>query len=344
MSIDVAYAELGLRPGASEAEVRAAFRRLAARWHPDRNPSPEAVAWMQRINRAYDAIREAAFNDDFAAADADAASGADAASPARTLRRRLRLSIEEAAFGCTKTLRGRLTRSCAACGGYGRDRIDPRCGDCDGSGVIAGTAWFGWLSTEWTCPACKGHGTVARACAACDGSGETASAWRRTLRIPAGVRHADVLVAAGPPDADGRGELELEVEIEIAPHRLFEAGDDGSLRCEMPVDGFAWIANAWIEVPTLAGLQQMRLQRGRRVYRLRGQGLPLHRGATARGDYLVTVIPTFPDTLSKRQQSLLEQLAKSANGADADTPPSLRTWRKEVESWTRSRAARAPHG
>ncbi|HRO61750.1 MAG TPA: DnaJ domain-containing protein, partial [Burkholderiaceae bacterium] len=74
MSIDLAYAELGLRPGASEAEVRAAFRRLAARWHPDRNPSPEAVAWMQRINRAYEAIREAAFAGDFGAAAAQSAS------------------------------------------------------------------------------------------------------------------------------------------------------------------------------------------------------------------------------------------------------------------------------
>ncbi|HRO59176.1 MAG TPA: DnaJ C-terminal domain-containing protein, partial [Burkholderiaceae bacterium] len=238
---------------------------------------------------------------------------------------------------------GRLARACAACGGHGRDRIDPRCADCNGAGVVTGTAWFGWLSTQWSCPACKGRGSVSRPCAVYAGRGETTSAWRRTLRIPVGVRQADVLVADGPPDADGQGEIRLEVEIEIAPHRLFEADDNGSLRCEMPVDGFAWIANAWIEVPTLAGLQQMRLQRGRRVYRLRGQGLPLQRGASARGDYLVTVIPTFPDTLSKRQQSLLEQLAKTTNGADPDVVAApLRAWRSEIENWNRNRGTRAP--
>jgi molecular chaperone DnaJ len=75
------------------------------------------------------------------------------------------------------------------------------------------------------------------------------------------------------------------------------------------VDGFAWIASAWIDVPTLTGLQQMRLQRERHVYRLRGQGLPRERRGIARGDYLVSVVPTFPDVLSIQQEVLLDQLA-----------------------------------
>jgi molecular chaperone DnaJ len=100
------------------------------------------------------------------------------------------------------------------------------------------------------------------------------------------------------------------------------------------VDGFAWIASAWIDVPTLTGLQQMRLQRGRHVYRLRGQGLPRERRGIARGDYLVSVVPTFPDVLSIQQEVLLDQLASSSvipDGKSAAGPVGARRRR----CWTR---------
>ena len=125
--------------------------------------------------------------------------------------------------------------------------------------------------------------------------------------------------------------------IEFAAVR-FTLGDDGSLRCEMPVDGFAWIAGAWIEVPTLTGLQQMRLQRGRHVYRLRGQGLPLERRGSTRGDYLVTVVPTFPDLLSVEQQTLLDRLVSASLTADEPAAAgAIRAWRRTVQVWDRSR-------
>jgi molecular chaperone DnaJ len=105
----------------------------------------------------------------------------------------------------------------------------------------------------------------------------------------------------------------------------------------MPVDGFSWLASAWIEIPTLTGLQQMRLQRGRNLYRLRGQGLPLERRGTDRGDFLVTVSPSFPDSLSAAQRALLEQLAKSP--ARDDTTAPMQAWLRKVKAWERSRPA-----
>ncbi len=148
------------------------------------------------------------------------------------------------------------------------------------------------------------------------------------MRIPAGVRHGDVLYAEGGGDAGSK----LELCIELASHKLFELDGDGVLRCQMPVDGFAWVANRWIDVPTLKGLHQMRLQRGCHAYRLRGQGFPLA-GRGEAGDFIVTVVPVFPSTLSADQEALLDQLM--ATGGD-DGP--MQAWRGKVRAWERTRS------
>jgi molecular chaperone DnaJ len=345
LSIDLAYAELGLPPGASESEVRTAWRRLVSRWHPDRNGSADAVDFMQRINNAYERIRLTAFAGSLRDGPSDGSSGRKAPdasrqseSQGRTIRRKVRLSLEEAALGCTRVLRGKLTDTCAACTGRGSLKPETACASCEGAGTVRGSAWFGWLSMQSTCDACEGSGIVRRPCLACKGQGKCSSAYRRTVRIPAGVRQGDVLSAEGSGDRHRDFDGTLELQVEIAAHKLFTLGDDGSLRCEMPVDGFAWIAGAWIEVPTLTGLQQMRLQRGRHVYRLRGQGLPLERRGSARGDFLVTVVPTFPDLLSVEQQTLLDRLASSSLTADEPAAAgAIRAWRRTVQVWDRSR-------
>jgi molecular chaperone DnaJ len=349
LSIDLAYAELGLPPGASESEVRAAWRRLVSRWHPDRNKSADAVDFMQRINNAYERIRLTAFAGGLGDGPPDRSSGGDAAGASgqaeaqgRTVRRRVRLSLEEAALGCTRVLRGKLTHTCAACTGLGTLKPEAPCPGCAGTGTVRGSAWFGWLSTQSTCDACEGSGLVRRTCQACKGQGKCSSAYQRTVRIPSGVRQGDVLGAEGTGDRHRDFDGTLELHVEIAAHKLFVLGDEGSLRCEMPVDGFAWIAGAWVDVPTLTGLQQMRLRRGCQVYRLRGQGLPLERRGTVRGDYLVTVVPTFPDVLSVEQEALLDRLASLSAGADEqDAAGAIRTWRHTVQAWEQSRPSAA---
>jgi molecular chaperone DnaJ len=348
LRIDLAYAELGLRPEASESEVRAAWRRLVSRWHPDRNTSADAVDLMQRINSAYERIRLTAFAGGPRDDPSDSSSGGkapvaprEAETQGRTLRRRVRLSLEEAALGCTKVLRGKLTDTCAACTGHGVLKPEAPCPGCEGAGTVRGSAWFGWLSTQSSCEVCEGSGVVRRTCRACEGKGKCASAYRRTVRIPAGVRQGDELSAEVAGNRHGDFDGTLELHVEIAAHKLFVLGDDGSLRCEMPVDGFAWIASAWIDVPTLTGLQQMRLQRGRHLYRLRGQGLPLERRGTARGDYLVTVVPTFPDVLSVQQEALLDQLASSSVTTDGQAAAGpIHAWRRTVHAWDRTRPRR----
>jgi molecular chaperone DnaJ len=340
LSIDVAYAELGLAPGASESEVRAAWRRLASRWHPDRNASKDAVDIMQRINSAYERIRQAAFSSgglqESAQPKDSSAPPPSAATRGPIVRRKLRLSLEEAALGCTKVLRGKLTEACAVCAGSGTLKATSSCKTCKGSGSVRTTNLFGWIATRSNCTDCEGRGFVHRVCRACEGHGKHSTAYRRSVRIPGGVRQGDVLSAARACEGEGDFDGTLELHVEVAPHKFFVTGDDGELRCEMPVDGLAWMANAWVDVPTLGGLHRMRLQRGRHVYRLRGQGLLLQRSGTARGDYLVTVEPVFPEELSAEQQALLDQLVQSSIAAQERAAGPLRDWRRTVEAWKRS--------
>jgi molecular chaperone DnaJ len=322
--IDDAYAELGLTLGASEAEVKAAWRRLVSQWHPDRNKTTLALGRMQRINTAYERVRLAGFEPDAPAAN-DAAASPSAPKPAErghTIRRRVRLTLEEAALGCVKVLRGKATNACARCDGRGYRVLPDACDVCEGHGVVRQQAWYGWVSTMATCSACHGERVARRVCDGCDGAGRITHTYRHTVRIPAGVRHADVLDATqtGGP---------FELRVELSTHKFFVLDEDGMLRCEMPVDGFAWMTNRWVEVPTLSGVQQMRLKRGHNVYRLRGQGFPSER-LGARADYVVTVVPTFPESLSAEQEALLDQLSATTTGP-------LSTWRRTLQAWDRGR-------
>jgi molecular chaperone DnaJ len=343
LSIDHAYAELGLPPDASDSQVKAAWRRLVSHWHPDRNASAEAARKMQRINRAYEQIRLASVShSEGDGADVEVQEREAAPRPqarpftGRTVRRKLRLSLEEAALGCTRVVRGRLQQHCAACEGGGNQGPDASCARCDGSGTVPSGLWFVWPPVRSTCGSCNGSGRQRRPCLACEGSGRQFLHYQRTVRIPGGVQRGDVLTADGAGQAQGGFDGRLELVIDLAPHPFFVPGEGGGLSCTMPVDGFAWLADAWIEVPTLGGLQQMRLRRGRHVYRLRGQGMPLDRRGHSRGDFVITVTPTFPETLSPRQQDLLAQLAAIADERKAGA--ALRGWRETLQAWSHRRA------
>lgn len=333
LDIDTAFTELGLTPGATEAEVKAAWRRLVSQWHPDRNPSAAAVARMQRINHCLEAIRQAGFSQPNQPTPQDKpvdpapAPGQAGATPHRSIHRKVRLTLAEAAFGCTRVLRGRAPRACSTCVGVGHVLTGGHCAACGGSGAIRQGAWFGWMGTPVECEACHGGGLARQACTACKGSGKvTAPAYQARVRFPQGVRDGDLLsVQADPGRAD-----ELLIRVEVKAHPLLVLDADGTLRCEMPVDGFAWIANRTVEVPTLEGLQTLALQREQLSYRLKGQGFPVEpRGP--RGDLLVTVSPLFPQPLSTDQQILIDQLIASTSGPGSKhTPERLRRWQQAL--------------
>jgi molecular chaperone DnaJ len=344
VDLDDAYTELGLSRDAAEAEVKAAWRRLVSHWHPDRNPSELAVVRMQRINLALDLIRMAGFS---AAQDPDTASDEEpedapddaedphATAPVRTVYRKLKLSLEEAALGCTRVFSGRNVDPCAACEGTGRRIPGHTCAACAGAGTQRAPLWYGLFSADIECSACQGSGVLHEDCPACAGQGQgTPQAWRVAARIPPGVREGDVLGVDGKPSRGTPAAMHLELRIELQPHPLLRLDDGGTVHCRLPVDGFLWIAQQPVEVPTLDGPHLLALQRGQLSYRLPGRGFPIERRG-ARGDALVEVEPVFPARLSADQQLLLDRLIASTGQTPGD--PRLADWRQAMKRWQRGR-------
>ncbi|GAA4343520.1 molecular chaperone DnaJ [Variovorax defluvii] len=362
LGTDDAFAELGLASGASEREVKAAWRRLASQWHPDRNGSADAVTRMQRINQAFEEIRRAGFRvppettaGDANAApspspnDAEASAGEQEAGPTafddgeggarghrRPIHRKVKLTLEEAAAGCIKVLRGKLTETCRSCAGAGHQVLGGNCTRCGGSGAVRKPSFFGWPTGVAECEACLGGGIARQPCAACRGSGKTpARGYQVKVRIPAGVRHGDLLHVDGRRLRPERLSADLEIRVELLAHDFFQLDDDGTLRCEVPVDGFAWIAERPVQVPTVTGLQSLRTRRSQVSYCLKGLGFPVAHGG-ARGDLWVTLVPVFPKQLSTDQQILLDQLCATASGADGRAVDErLRAWQRGLRAWER---------
>lgn len=348
MGTATAFAELGLAPDATEIEVKTAWRRLVSQWHPDRNDSAGAGAKIQRINHAFEAIRRSGFG---AAGQQppDAASRDDSAQTQprqrRTIVRKVKLTLEEAALGCTRVLQGKVTDACSGCAGAGYRTRGTVCDRCAGSGGLRQRAWYGWIGTLAECGACHGSGMLRPPCPACEGTGKSAAGrYRFNVRIPHGVRSGDLLHVEGrrarPAEDCGDGDNDLELRVEVTDHKLFRLDDDGTIRCEIPVDGFAWIANRSIDVPTLAGVQRMPLNRDRLSYRLEGQGFPVTRRGP-RGGQHVDIVPIFPERFSTDQEILLDQLIATSAGPDARAADDrLGAWGRELRAWERARVRR----
>jgi DnaJ-class molecular chaperone len=332
LNVDDCYRELGVAPGSSDAEVKAAWRRLAARWHPDRNASPEALRKIQRINHALEAIRR---SKDADLVQHEAPEPEPESAPHATVEHTVHLTLEEVANGCVRELRGEVTESCADCEGSGLQRHATRCGDCAGTGRVRQPFWLAWVAGTVECGACAGHGTRRAGCSACAGSGKAAPRkYRCRVQVPPGLRTGNVLdVAARVQGRHRHHQLMLRVRAEVAAHEFFSHAADGTVSCELPVDGFAWIANRWVEVPTPRGLRQMRLQRGTLNYRIKGEGLPwLEAGGPA--DCIVTVVPMFPEEFSAEQEAGIDRLVASNSGA-ARTAAGKRmgAWKRLLASW-----------
>lgn len=319
MEIDDPYSELGLTADASDADVKAAWRRLSARWHPDRNPSPHALHRIQRINRALGAIRDVR-------GQAVEESG-DVADHA------ISLSLEDAACGCIREVQGVIAQTCTRCAGSGFAAQPVTCAQCDGNGRVRQANWFPWLATQVVCDACSGQGSTRASCAPCAGSGQAAPRrYKSRIRIPAGVRHGHVLHASVA--LQGRkGQQALNVRVSLLPHDFMVLEDDGTIKVEVPIDGFAWTASRWTDVPTPYGLQQMRLQRGALTYRVRGAGFPTAPSGP-RADCLVTVVPLFPAEWNKRQEALIDKLVALNTGDDTSAAGArARAWGERLAAW-----------
>ncbi len=335
MTPDEARRELGLGPQASPAQIKAAWRRLVSRWHPDRNPDPQAVRRIQRFNEALaclQSVTEADSGVDEASASPPPSPPPEAAShgaPQPSIEQTLVLTLEQAIFGDLQTLAGTLRPVCATCHGSGKAPGPPQaCPRCKGRGHIHHVTWFVWGGFTETCPDCAGSGEFQPDCPACEGQGHAAErAWQLRVRLPAGLRSGDVLSVPTPgrESTDPPGEVQLHIQVQ--PHPLFTWDNDDVLHLDMPVDGFAWMAERWVDVPVPGGWQHMRLRRQHLHYRLRGQGVAARRGES-RGELVIHITPVFPDEFTPEQDACFDQLCASQR---AHPPAALADWHTRLQ-------------
>jgi molecular chaperone DnaJ len=215
------------------------------------------------------------------------------------------------------------------------------CPRCHGSGAVHERSWFGWIGTRSECDACHGGGIARQRCAACAGTGKAATQrYKVTVRFPHGARDGDLLTVEGGRGKPGSPPGDMSIRVEVLEHALFKLGKDGTVRCDMPVDGFAWIANRALDVPTLDGQRTLQLRRDQLSYRLKGHGFPVERRGL-RGDQVISITPIFPQRMTTDQQILLDQLIAATSGPDAkELDERLRRWNQALRTWKRGGRSR----
>jgi molecular chaperone DnaJ len=348
------YEVLGVERRATSVQITEAYRKLAVKFHPDKNPgNEEAATRFKEAARAFEVLsdndlrsrydryghaglqggRQHEFNDVSDIFDAfgdlfgggifgDAFGGRSRGPRPRKGRDvfcQVSLTLVEAARGVTKTVAFGRHEMCGTCDGSGAKKgtAPQPCDYCGGKGQVIQSA--GVFRLQTTCPACRGAGSVIREkCPACSGQGVTEEQVERRVTIPAGV-DSDVrvrLAGEGEPGGNGGPPGDCYCVIEIEEHP-FLARDGRELHCEVPVSFTQAALGATVDVPTLDGPRPLQVARGTQggdVIRVRGLGMPEVRGRGV-GDLHVHVEVEVPKTLSPRAEELLRELAKEEQAA-----------------------------
>lgn len=356
------YAVLGVERGASEAEIKSAFRRLAVQHHPDKNPGdPEASARFKEINQAHqilsDPDKRAAW-DRFGEAAFRPGGGGPAGAPFVDLggfdgifgdildafgirggdrgnvRVKLELTFEEAARGCEKTVSYEVVDPCDACKGSGAEPGTnvSTCMACNGRGRVRFQQAMFPIAVERTCSRCRGTGQLpSTPCKRCSGAGLAKKPKSAEVSIPAGVEAGSSRTLEGQGNAVGPGRPrgDLEILIEVQDHPFFERRGDDVL-CSVPVSFVQAAIGGEIEVPTLDGKVKLRVPPSTQpgtVLRIRGKGIP-HRLRGGRGDQLVEVTVEVPTELSPKAAELLQELGKELG---EDVQPKQKTFVEKLK-------------
>ena len=343
------YEVLGVARTATEDEIKKAFRKLAHKHHPDRNPDnpKHAEERFREISEAYqvlcdaerrslyDRFGHAAFEQgagagfDFSAGFEDIIGdlfgdffgtgrrgGRGRARRGQDLRYELEIAFEEAAFGCEKTISVPRLVTCSTCNGGGaKPGTSPRaCPQCHGSGQVRFQQ--GFFSIAKTCGHCNGQGTIiANPCSACSGAGVQRRVQQLNIKVPPGVDNGSRLKLRGEGEA-GPGTAtpgDLYVNLHVREHPLF-VREGADIICDVPVSFTQAALGGEIEVPTLQGSARVKMPAGTQsgqAFRLNGRGIPDVNGY-GRGDQIIRVLVETPRKLSARQRELLEEFARIA--------------------------------
>jgi molecular chaperone DnaJ len=359
------YVVLGVDRKATEGELKTAFRRLAAQHHPDRNPEdPQADTRFKELNFAYqilsDPDKRAAFDRYGPAAFGPPGAGGrwgaglvdlsgfegvlgdllDAIGMRQTdrghLRRRIKVTFEEAALGCQKELEYERVDLCERCQGTGAQKgsQETTCPVCRGRGRQAAAYGLFFMPAERSCTHCRGTGRVASTpCTGCKGNGLGQRSHRVTVDIPPGIETGATRVVdgAGHRVRPDRPSGNLEVVVEVASHPYFRrVGDD--VHSSLSISFTQATLGGEIEVSTLDGRSRVRVPPATQpgsILRLRGKGIP-HRLRAGRGDHLVEVTVEIPVRLSARAQELIAELGHELG---EEVHPQEKSLLDRLKSW-----------
>jgi molecular chaperone DnaJ len=347
------YEILGVQRTATEAEMKASYRKLAMKWHPDRNPGDkDCEAHFKEINEAYDVLKDdqkraaydrfghAAFEQggggaahgfgaDFASSFSDIFEDLFGMSGGRRgrgggrergadLRYNMEITLEEAYLGKTAQVRIPTSVTCEACSGSGaKAGSKPKtCATCGGAGKVRHTQ--GFFTLERTCVACQGRGQVIdNPCPNCAGSGRVTRERTLSVNVPAGVEDGTRIRLAGEGEAGirGGGQGDLYIFLSIAPHQFFQR-DGADLHCRVPISMVTAALGGGFDVPTIDGGQtRVKVPEGTQSGRRFRLGAKGMPVLRARetGDMYVQVLVETPQKLTKRQKELLQEFEQQSS-------------------------------
>ena len=347
------YEVLGVDKGASDQEIKKAFRRTAMKYHPDRNPDDkDADEKFKEAQEAYEVLGDSekkgaydrfghagvnqgagssggGFSDIFGDVFGDIFGGGRTRNgPARgsDLGYELQLSLEDAVKGTTVKIDVPTMVSCEGCGGSGaRKGSSPvTCKTCNGQGQVRMSQ--GFFSVQQTCHQCSGRGKViSDPCGSCHGQGRLEEVKTLSVKIPAGVDTGDRIRLSGKGEAGPQGGPagDLFVQMNVRPHDIF-VRDGSNLHCEVPISFAKAALGGELEVPTLSGKVKLKIpsetQSGK-LFRLRGKGVSPVRGGS-QGDLLCKIVVETPVNLTSKQQKLLQEFESSLHGKSKHSPRS----------------------
>jgi molecular chaperone DnaJ len=362
------YTTLGVQKGASDDELKKAYRKLAMQYHPDRNKdNKEAEGKFKEISEAYDVLKDpqkrAAYDQfghdafrqggggfnpgDFSGGFGSAFSdifesmfgGGGGARPGggADLQYTLEISLEDAFKGKEASIRMPSVSSCDACNGSGAEKGSKAetCTECHGKGRVRSQQ--GFFTIERACGTCGGQGTIIKdPCKKCGGAGVLRGAKTLKVNIPAGIDHGRRIRMAGEGEAVRGGKPgDLYVLIAVKPHALFKR-DGADLFCRVPLPFTTAAIGGSIDVPTLAGKKAaLKIPAGTQTgqqFRIRGQGMSVMK-SDQKGDLYIETYVEVPVNLNKKQQDLLKQLDESLGKGGTHTPETEGFWDRVKGIW-----------
>jgi len=360
------YETLGVSRNATLEEIKTAYRRLALRYHPDKNPGDKSAEEKFKVlSEAYQVLADTEKrqlydlygHSGLAGLDTGGFGGFDdifsgfgevfedffgfgrrrdrtRAQPGGDLRQRVTLTLEQVVQGVDTTLDVERRARCRACQGSGlQPGTRPQtCTRCGGRGQVGQSR--GLLKIFTTCPECRGAGSlITSPCKACRGAGAVREKKQMQLRIPPGVDSGTRLRLRGEGEAGTGGGPpgDFYIEVDIAPHALFtRAGKD--LQYQAQLSFVAAALGSEVDIPTLNAQTRLTIPPGTQpgaAFRIRGEGLPDIRG-NSRGDLVVEVALHTPTQLTPKQEELLQEFLRLNEGGEA--PKTAKTPKKPKTS------------